>query len=167
MRKFALAIVLSLATPAFVLAQNQGDQYRLEGCVFLGLADSTLYRSTIEHGGVGVKAFVYRGLSLGEEAGYARWPGGINGMLLMSSDVAYHFRLYGSAKRVEPFAFGGFTVMVNSGHNLAGDYGGGLDVWVKKHVGMRAGLRVYTGNSVSPAVRLGQWAEFQVGLAFR
>jgi len=167
MRKFTIPIVLLLATPVLALAQNQDHRYWVEGSAFLALADSTLYRSAIEHGGVGVEAFVYPGLSLGEEAGYARWPGGFNGMLLFSSDIAYHFRLHGSAKRIEPFAFGGFTVMVNSGHNLAGDCGGGLDVWVKKHIGIRTGLRVYTGNSVSPAVRLGPWAEFQLGLAFR
>jgi len=185
MRRFILITGLLLASPVVGLAQNNQDpHYRGEGYLFFGVGPAVVgvpefipslgysilnRRPVVEHAGFGGEAFLYKGLGLGAEVGYARWstPGGFNEWAgIASADLSYHFPLKAAHSRLDPFVLGGYTLMFHHGSDSAGNFGGGLNLWIAKHAALRFEVRDETHSSLSPS-GYRQILEFRVGLTFR
>jgi hypothetical protein len=168
MKRIAAAAVLLLVVPALASGQDEAHHYPAEGYAFLGLGGANSPPSSlVEHVGLGGEVFLYKGVALAGEAGYARWTGYGDHLGVLSADFAYNFRLSRAASRFEPFIIGGYTAMGNHGFDSGANYGGGLTLWVRKRIGVRLGLRIYTGSSRSPDGPRGDYTELRMGFALR
>jgi hypothetical protein len=89
-RLIATAVLLLMAL-AMASAQNEDTPYRGQGYFFVGLGPGTssyLQSPLIVHGGGGGEGFLYKGLGLGAEAGYARWSIYPNSAWIASGDIS-------------------------------------------------------------------------------
>ncbi len=132
-----------------------------------GTAHVTFGIGSCQHGYANVSfagggdAFLWRGITLGGEAGYFRFTGE-SGFGIGTINVGYNFANRKSPGRFEPYAnFGllgiGFAA---GGVAPAGSLGGGVNTWITRKVGIRTEFRVY-------AVAEEAIAMFRVGLSFR
>ena len=109
--------------------------------------------------GAGGEALLYRGLGLGADLGYqfARGSAG-NGVGLGSLGGVYHIARGG---KVVPFVTGGYGIAFRSGHLNLYHFGGGINYWFLRRLGLRAELREFRH-------RHGEYVlAFRLGLAFR
>ncbi len=127
-----------------------------------------------ERGGVntgfGGEMFLHKGLGAGVEFGYAapEWRFGRIGLGVGSANASYHFFGQNNGRRVEPFVTGGYSLYFGdrtafqSGFNL----GGGVNIWMAKHVGLRFELRDqdHIDYFHSPFTR---FVAFRIGVTFR
>lgn len=102
------------------------------------------------HVGGGGEALVKDAFGIGAEIGYLMpTDAASDGIGMLSLNAAYHFLPGRPVRRVRPFVSGGYTLGFRGGHANLFNVGGGVDVWLKRRVGLRLEVRdhVYTpGN---------------------
>jgi hypothetical protein len=162
MKKIITGILFLMLASGGTLAQSS-NQHRAWGYVFAGAGGETGSGSTgLFTVGVGGEGLVYKGLGLGAEVGYlAPFRGASNGLGILSTDVSYHFAQ--GSKKLVPFVTGGYSLGFRGGATASGgNFGGGVQYWMKDHLGLRLEFRDHVFSSDSP-----HQYQFRVGLSFR
>jgi hypothetical protein len=171
MKELIMTVALLLMVPALASAQNADQQYRGQGYVFIGEGtarspDNGLHGNA-EVGGGG-EVLLFRGFGVGGELGAMGRPA--HGVGVLSIDPSYRFL---RKSKVVPFVEGGYTrTFANSDpfppSNLF-NFGGGINYWAFKRVGLRLEFRDLVRH-VSPLFVSGQTDHYwglRIGLAFR
>lgn len=161
MQRTIVGVILLIAAQGVALAQGSNER-RGWGYAFGGVGGASGSGSTaFFQAGGGGEGLVYKGLGLGAEVGYIapfRSPG--DGFGILSPDVSYHFS-NGSSKLV-PFVTGGYSLAFRRGTSSGGNFGGGVQYWMKDRVALRVEFRDHVFSSDSPHL-----FQFRVGLSFR
>ena len=147
MKRLIATVALLLMVSASALAQNADNLSHGQGYVFIGPAvgPSILWKETAVgvNAGFGGEVFVYRGLGVGTECGYASPKISFNGDEAVGStsfNASYHSYDFRKKDRrgVEPFVTGGYSLYwgdrraTQNGFNL----GGGANIWLAKHLSL-------------------------------
>jgi hypothetical protein len=174
MKRLIAAAVMSLMVPALVSAQNKDHQFRGQGYVIFGLGASSTYHHAVAQLSLGGEGFLYKGLGLGAEVGYAWWGGFYNKAYVGSVDMSYHFRRRTPRRGVDPFVLGGFTLYAPTMHGdrgtAAGNCGGGVNLWVIAHAALRLEVRDHINGTSGYGPSFGpgsHYASFRFGITFR
>jgi outer membrane protein with beta-barrel domain len=160
-RRIVTAVTLLALMQAVAVAQSPSDK-RAWGYVFGGAGGNSGGNSTASFQvGAGGEGLVYKGLGLGAEIGYlAPFRAGGDGFGIFSADGSYHFQH--SKSKLVPFVTGGYSVAFRSGTSSSGgNFGGGVQYWMKDHLGLRFEFRDHVFSSDSP-----HFYQFRVGLSF-
>jgi hypothetical protein len=181
--KTVIALIVSLFMgSAFAMAQDTDHPPRGLGYVFAG--GGTRLGLTTGFGGEG---YIYKGLGLGAELGAAGVLADSNKLTgVGSADASYHFfhrKIRGNAS---PFVAGGYTSFFGHNVDMGGtsfghhkplltqgfNLGGGVDLFPKKHFGVRFDVRYYGHggrilNYTFPDVQQFSFVAFRVGLTIR
>jgi hypothetical protein len=120
--------------------------------------------------GFGGEVLVRKRVGVGIELGYAgpNWNFDKSGLGVGSVDASYHFLGNKSRRRLDPFATGGYSLYFGqrttfqSGFNL----GGGLNLWLIKHVALRSEIRNQGGINYFNS-GLTHYVAFRFGMTFR
>ena len=155
-----MAITLVGIIQAAAFAQSSSDK-KAWGYVFGGVGGNSGgdNRVSFQVGGGG-EALVYKGLGLGAEVGYlAPFRAGGDGFGIFSADGSYHFK--SSHSKLVPFVTGGYSLAFRNSTSSGGNYGGGVQYWMKDHLGLRLEFRDHVFSSDSP-----HFYQFRVGLSF-
>jgi len=179
MKKLIARVALLLLVPMLASAQDADHQYHGQGYGFFGLGTSWgnplyspgyPYHPAIEQVGFGGEGFLYKGLGLGAELGWAYWGSVENQAWMPSGDVSYHFRGNRARARVDPFVLSGASGYLPTSHGArgapAGNFGGGVNLWFEKHAALRLEVRdhVSQNGSFGPG---NHYLSFRVGITFR
>ncbi len=161
MRKAALIVLAVVALPCLAAAQGQGDRhgwmYAFAGAGFLSDGGPAAFNA-----GGGGELLVGRGLGFGGELGYLGHSG-VDGVGLASVDLSYHFAGRDARRKLVPFVSGGGSVAFRSRGNAGGgNFGGGVQYWLRDRVAVRLEFRDFIFSSDSPHTFL-----FRAGVAFR
>jgi opacity protein-like surface antigen len=175
-------IALLFMGSAVAMAQDTDHPPRGLGYVFVGGGTHSMGLTT----GFGGERYVIKGLGLGAELGAAGVIGDSNKLIgVGSADASYHFfpkKIRGNAA---PFLTGGYSnffghnthtgtgfwghkPLMTQGFNL----GGGVDLFAKKHLGVRFEVRYYGHggrilNYTFPNLDQFSFVAFRIGLTFR
>ena len=118
--------------------------------------------------GAGAEVLFYRGLGVGFEAGYARSGNVYQSVGIGSFDVCYHYINRKHPRRVEPFVAAGPSVFFGNGGNPGGfNVGGGINVWLAKHLALRFEVRDHLGISALEFPGRTGFVAFRAGVTFR
>jgi hypothetical protein len=168
MAKVILSVLALMFFPIAASAQPSGNYgYAFGGPVVVPRSAFTRWDGTFIHVGGGGEARLTNRFGLGGELGvlkpvtnqYAITTG------LASVTPAYHFFARGSNRTFDPFVNGGFSVLFGSGAGAAIHYGGGLNYWVRRRIGLRLEFRHHVWSpEAGEAIHL---VGFRIGLAFR
>jgi hypothetical protein len=162
MQRFVLILSVLVSIPAAALGQASSDP-RGWGYGFGAVGGTSGGSTATLHVGGGGEGLIYKGLGLGAEVGYLtpfRDLG--NGIGILSTNVSYHFVRPGSNQKLVPFATGGFSLAFRRGASGGGNFGGGVQYWVRPHLGLRFEFRDHVFSSDTP-----HFYGFRVGLSFR
>ena len=149
-----LALLPALASAQGPRRRSGGRGYLfLAGAPSLGSALGTPGGGSLQFGGgaewliggVGFGGELFRSMQSGQGGASSKtWVG--------SADVSYHFRASGEGRRVEPFLSGGYSSFWAPGtgipHANGGNLGGGLNVWLGRHAGLRLEVQDDIGSRV-------------------
>jgi hypothetical protein len=161
LRNTITAMTLLALIQVVAFAQNPSDR-RAWGYAFGGVGGNSGGGSTATFAvGAGGEGLVYKGLGLGAEIGYiAPFRAGGSGIGILSPDVSYHFQRPNS--KLVPFVTGGYSLAFRGGvSSSGGNFGGGVQYWIKDHLGLRFEFRDHVFSSDSP-----HFYQFRVGLSF-
>ena len=154
-----LMMAMSLLGSAQTKEYSKGDGY-----AFFSPGVTSPGTVTWGHLGGGGEGYFSRYLGVGAEVGYlAPMQSFSSGIGTLSPNVVARFRAKDERNKVEPFATGGYTLFFRSGHANGFNFGGGVNYWLKDHVGLRLEVRdnVWTlGETV-------HYVGFRVGVTFR
>lgn len=143
------------------------DRHAGEGYLFFG--EGATSPATV-HLGIGGEGFVYRGLGVGAEVGYAGpWSDfTANGVGLSSAGLSYHFRPSREHPRVEPFVTTGYTLFFRHGTASGVNFGGGVNIWLKEHAALRLEVRDNANGlgSLTPA-GYQHFVAFRIGVTLK
>ena len=177
MKRLIATVTLLLMVSTSALAQNADNLSHGQGYVFIGPAvgPSILWKETAVgvNAGFGGEVFVYRGLGVGTECGYASPKISFNGDEAVGStsfNASYHSYDFRKKDRrgVEPFVTGGYSLYwgdrraTQNGFNL----GGGANIWLAKHAAVRLEIRGQ-GNVNHFHDSFAYFVAFRIGVTFR
>jgi hypothetical protein len=168
MKKLIATVGLLLAVPVIASAQNRAHHYRWQGYSLFGAGAASNgsfdpLAGQVAFGGEGISRI---GLGLGLEVGWTHLSRAL-WLRTPSLGLSYHFPK-AAHQKVEPFVQAGATVMyyeLGYGRGAAAaNVGGGVNLWVTKHIALRWDVRDFIPSAQSsyPSV-----FEFRIGLAFR
>jgi hypothetical protein len=156
MKELIAAAVLWSMVPVFATAQNTGQRYRGQGYLFFAGAPSRGFDpsavvprgadTALQFGGGG-EWLIAHGVGLGGEylGSWQSWEGTSLDTRIGSINMSYHFGARKENRKVEPFVTGGYTFFnvpnVGLGHDNGGNFGGGLNIWLSRHAGLRLEIR--------------------------
>ena len=149
-------------------AQSNDHPSGGQGYFFFGLGDAPNWRRIVHVGGGG-EGFLYKGLGVGAEVGYARWKRYDGDAWIVSGDFSYHFRRSAPRGGVDPFVLGGITGFfpTSTGRGApAGNFGGGVNVWLTEHAALRLEVRDHV-NTVGTDYPGPHYVSFRFGVTFR
>jgi len=102
------------------------------------------------------------------------WLAGRRGALLMqnsglgncvnalaSLNGTYHFLNRNAPRKLVPFAVAGYAIAFRSGYANLFDYGGGINFWFQRHLGLRVEVRAFQSKDLDNIFG------FRFGLSFR
>jgi len=165
MRRRMFGLLFLALTPALAPGQTS-DQPRGQGYAFFapgGISGGGATTGTLHFGG-GVEALFYKGLGVGGELGYlAPKRSFSNGIGILSLNGSYHFRNSKPPRKAVPFVTGGYSLGFRSGTQNLFNFGGGVNYWMRDHLGLRLEFR----DHVNPRYGTAHYWEFRIGLAFR
>ena len=137
-------LLISLGFAAMAAAQTS------HGYVYVapGALTSGGYNQATLHAGGGGEAIIAKGIGVGAEVGYlgpTAYMG--EGFGVFSANGYYHF-IHRKDSKLDPFVTGGYTLFFRSGTANLANFGGGVNYWFSRHVGLRAEFRdhLYTGS---------------------
>jgi len=162
MKKIIVGFLFLVLTSGAALAQGS-NQRRAWGYVYGGVGGETGGGSTALFSvGAGAEGLIYRGFGVGADIGYiAPFRSARDGFGLLSTDVSYHFGRRSS--KLDPFVTGGYSLGFRGGATASGgNFGAGVQYWMKDRVGLRLEFRDHEFSSDSPHLY-----QFRVGLSFR
>jgi hypothetical protein len=112
--------------------------------------------------GAGAEGLLKGGLGLAVDGGYLFFPrGGLNyGIGMVSPGVLYQFR---TNRNTVPFVTGGYTLAFRSGVANLIHFGGGVNHWIGKSLGLRLEGRYF----FDPVYPEGNVLQFRAGLLIR
>jgi hypothetical protein len=162
MPRLALIVCILLLTAAGAYGQT-GDDPRGWGYGFGAVGGDSGNSTANLHAGGGGEGLIYKGFGLGAEVGYISPFRSIgNGVGILSTNVAYHFVNASSDQKLVPFVTGGFSLAFRGGSSGGGNFGGGVQYWMRPHVGLRFEFRDHLFSSDSPHLY-----GFRVGVSFK
>jgi hypothetical protein len=87
--------------------------------------------------GVGGEYVIVKGIGVGAELGVVgvRQYFGETAMGVFSPNGHYHF-VHGQDIKTDPFVTGGYTLMFRSGHAKLANFGGGMNYWFHRRLGV-------------------------------
>lgn len=150
MKKLIATAALLLAGPMLASAQNADPKYRGQGYIFLGVGSGT-DNPRFEHVGGGGEVLLFRGIGVGGELGAMGTPGEGEGVL--SVGPSYHFLHAFHKSKIDPFVQGGYTgtfagdVPIEGGRGILFNFGGGMNYWFFKRLGLRLEFRDYVHHT--------------------
>ena len=160
MRRLVMVVSVLLGVQVAALGQTASEP-RGWGYGFGAVGGTSGSSAATLHVGGGGEGLVYKGLGLGAEIGYlSPFQDLGDGIGILSTNVAYHF--VKPNRKLVPFVSGGFSLAFRSGASGGGNFGGGVQYWMRPHVGLRLEFRDHVFSSDSPHVY-----GFRVGLSFR
>ena len=129
------------------------------GYVFIAPGAISSATPTLHFGGGG-DVLVYEGLAVGAEVGYLAPVESLgDGFGVFSANLSYYFAR--RQRRLVPFVTGGYSLAFRSGTASGGNFGGGVEYWLRDHVGLRFEFRDHVFSSDSP-----HFYGFRFGVAF-
>jgi hypothetical protein len=161
----ALLIIFPMVAPV----QDADHPPRGEGYSFFGLGTGagSGAHPVVEHTGFGGEGFIYRGLGLSGEVGYAWWQGQDNWTGTGSVDLIYRFRRSASSAGAEPFILGGLTGYAHHGVEAASNFGSGVNLWLNRHAALRWEVRDHVPGGGRTPGYYDHYVSFRVGMTFR
>ena len=181
MKKLIMILISFFLIHTLASAQNEDHTPRALGYGFFGAGTHKMSQTA----GFGVEGYLTRGLALGVEGAAAGWStkdnyGGSNILGVASADTSYHFFPKKITGNAAPFAAGGYTLFFGRNATLVGkdvtvngfNIGGGTDVLVSKHVGVRFDVRYYGHGgrilkNTYPDLAEFSFVAFRIGVTFR
>jgi hypothetical protein len=167
MAKAILGLVVLLTWCAAASAQQSGSYvYVVTGPVVVPKSAYTRWNGDFVHVGGGGEARLTNRFALGGEIGvlkpvtnqYAVTTG------LASITPAYHFIPRDSKGKFDPFVDGGLSLLAGRGGAFAIHYGGGVNYWLRRRIGLRFEFRDHVWSIESgEAVHM---FGFRVGVVF-
>jgi hypothetical protein len=134
--KTKLALLLLAGCAAATAQRSNGYVFAAPGAA----GNSWSGVGTLQFGGGGEVA-IGKGFAAGADIGVLAptqcWSCSVG---LFSPGVGYHF-VRNPRSRIDPFVTGGYSLMFRSGHANLGHFGGGLNYWFRKGVGLRVEFR--------------------------
>ena len=143
-KEVLVILVLILMNSVDASAQQPGSYaYAFGGPVVVPRSAFTRWNGNFVHMGGGAEGRLTNRFALGGELGvlkpvtnrYAVAAG------LASVTPAYHFIARESSRKIDPFVDGGISLLFGRGGAIALHYGGGLNYWVRRRVGLRLEFR--------------------------
>jgi hypothetical protein len=159
MKRLVIAIFVLSLFPASVLAQSDSPKGWGYGFGAIGGTSGAFGRPMAQFG-AGAEGLFYKGLGAGAEVSYVTRTDGSHGFGLVSTNVTYHFVKAGGSRKLVPFVTGGPSIAF--GGAVGGNFGGGVQYWMKDRLGLRLEFRNHIFSSDSPYMY-----GFRVGLSFR
>ena len=165
--------------PVLASAQDADHQYRGQGYLLFAGAGSTT--PSYQFGGGG-KVLADKGLGFGGEllSSTQWWEGATLETWVGSANLSYHFGSSRKNRKLEPFVTGGYTFFYVSNitlpHANGGNFGVGVNIWLKGHTALRLETRDDVGGrSVSAEfepegtyyLRSQHLVGFRTGVTFR
>jgi opacity protein-like surface antigen len=175
MNKPLLAAALLILASTGASAQDTQPRYRGQGYVVFGLGPSFQDQfgrgHFVKYVGGGGEGFLFKGIGLGAEAGYAHWGEGVDhNAWIASADFSYHFARTAPKGKIDPFVLAGATLYAPTEHGERGapaaNFGGGVNIWLRDH----AGLRLEARHHYQYEVEFGPGANYlsiRIGVTFR
>lgn len=168
MAKAILTALVFLCTSVAASAQPSGNYaYVFGGPVVVPRSAFTRWDGTFVHVGGGGEGRLTNRFGLGGEIGVlkpATNPEAITAGLA-SVTPAYHFISRDSDRKSDPFVDAGLSILFGRGSGAAVHYGGGLNYWVHRRIGLRLEFRHHLWSpEAGEAIHL---VGFRFGLAFR
>ena len=153
-------LITFLASSLLALAQDSN------GYLFAapGGATSGSYTTAMLHIGGGGEGVVGKGIGVGAEIGALgpmecfRCAVGV-----FSPNGYFHFRRT-RGQKIDPFVTGGYTLFFREGHGNLFNFGGGVNYWFSRRVGLRLELRDHVSTSYGSTEHY--WGG-RIGVAFR
>jgi len=172
MKKLMATPALLFMVPMLALAQNADPKYRGQGYIFLGVGSGT-DNPSFEHVGGGGEVLLFRGIGVGGEPGAMGRPGEGEGVI--SVGPSYHFLHATHKSKIDPFVQGGYTGTfagadpIEGGNGILFNFGGGMNYWLFKRVGLRLDFRDYVHHrSFFPTGgETQQYWGFRIGMTVR
>jgi len=156
-------VVGLLFTSAAAFGQPTEQRYSGDGFVFFS-ADRPSQGSLSDLLGVGVggEGFIYKGLGVQGDLGY-EFPRGYvaDGIGLASLNGTYHFVNRNAPRKLVPFVVAGYAIAFRGGVAGLFDYGGGVNFWFHRHLGLRVEVRAFQSTDFDTLFG------FRFGLSFR
>jgi hypothetical protein len=168
MKRIILATIILALVPCLGQAQTS-DYSRGHGYFYFapGFAASSGEKGTATaHIGFGGEGFFTRHFGAGVDAGYVTpFENFKDGIGTFSPNFVARFRAKSDDNKVEPFVTGGYTLFFREGTVSGANFGGGVNYWFKKRVGLRLELR---DNVSIPGgdVSMGHFVGMRIGLTF-
>jgi len=146
MAKARLGILIILLMPLSGLAQHSGSYvYGIAGPVVVPQSAFTRWNGDFIHVAGGGEGRITNRFGLGGEAGVLIPVTNDEAVTtgLLSVTPAFHFISRESRSKFDPFAVGGVSILLGAGGagGLAIHYGGGLNYWFKRRLGLRCEFR--------------------------
>lgn len=163
MKRAIQLIFLMVSLP--LLASAQTNEYsRGLGYAYFSPGVTSPSTVTWAHVGAGGEGFFTKYLGAGAEVGYLTPIRSFSdGVGTLSPNLVVRFRAKDEHNQLEPFATGGYTLFFRSGHASGYNFGGGVNYWLKDHIGLRFEVRdnVWTSGGVI------HYLGFRIGVTFR
>jgi hypothetical protein len=159
MKRVLIAVFVLGLFPASGMAQSDAPRGWGYGFGAIGGTSGDFGR-TMAQFGAGGEGLFFKGLGAGAEVSYVTRTDGGNAFGLLSTNLTYHFVKPGSSQKLVPFVTGGPSLTFRGA--AGGNFGGGVQYWMKDRLGLRLEFRNHVFSSDSPHLY-----GFRVGLAFR
>ena len=145
MHKLVVCVLL-VAAGSLAAADTREDDYHGQAFAQFGVGACSVGVQHYFQGGCGAignligggEGFVYRGLAIGGEGGWAWINDGFKeGVGVISVNPSYHFKGSPRFRALVPFVTGGYTALFRGGSLSGFNVGGGATWWASRHVGLR------------------------------
>ena len=162
MNRMIFGLILVVLTPALAAAQSYSDP-KGQAYVYVSPgATSPGGTGTVQLGG-GAEGLIFKGAGVGGELGYVTpWKDFSRGLGVLSVDGSYHFN---RSAKVVPFVESGYTLFFRSGIANGINVGGGVNYWLRDHIGLRLEFRDQMAINLGDVTS--HYYGFRVGLSFR
>ncbi len=169
MKKLIAIAGLLFVFSMFASAQSADHHYPSQGYFLFGVGSGASGTSLVtEQMAFGGEAISKTGLGLGFEMGWTHWSRYQPWVRTPSLDVSFHFPK-AAHPAIEPFVHAGATLMyfqMDHGRgSAAANFGGGVNLWVMKHMAVRWDVKDFT--QVKSGFAYPDLLEFRIGVTFR
>jgi len=168
MAKVFLAPLAFLCATVAASAQPSGNYgYVFGGPVAVPRSAFTRWDGTFVHVGGGGEGRLTNKFGLGGELGVLKPVTNRDAVTtgLASVTPAYHFIPGDSNRKIDPFVDGGLSLLFGRGSGAAIHYGGGLNYWFRRRIGLRLEFRHHFWSpEAGETINL---VGFRVGIVFR